>query len=198
MINPVRQRLSTVSGRGLRLRYPSHVRAELKPHPDSPSSPVRAVHASATRVGNDLLLTFEAEGEIGRVALPPPGEGRADALWRHTCFEAFVAGAEGGGYLELNFAPSSQWAAYRFSGYREGMAEADIGDPDVRVAIAPERLNLAARVPAPTGEARIALTAVVEDADGGKSYWALAHPPGAPDFHHRDGSTLVLPPEEAR
>jgi hypothetical protein len=28
------------------------------------------------------------------------------------------------------------------------------------------------------------LTAVLEEADGVKSYWALAHGPGKADFHH--------------
>jgi hypothetical protein len=31
-----------------------------------------------------------------------------------------------GGYYELNFAPSTQWAAYRFDGYRSGMAAAEL------------------------------------------------------------------------
>ncbi len=33
---------------------------------------------------------------------------------------------------------------------------------------------------------RLGLSAVIEQTDGTKSYWALAHPPGKPDFHHRD------------
>ena len=31
---------------------------------------------------------------------------------------------------------------------------------------------------------RMGLSMVIEELDGTKSYWALAHPPGAPDFHH--------------
>jgi hypothetical protein len=40
------------------------------------------------------------------------------------------------------------------------------------------------------------LSAVVETKDGGISYWALAHPPGKPDFHHPDSFALTLPPPE--
>jgi hypothetical protein len=40
---------------------------------------------------------------------------------------------------------------------------------------------------------RLALSAVIEETDGRKSYWALAHPPGTPDFHHPDCFTLELP-----
>jgi hypothetical protein len=30
---------------------------------------------------------------------------------------------------------------------------------------------------------RVGVSAILEDRDGTKSYWALAHPPGKPDFH---------------
>ncbi len=50
-------------------------------------------------------------------------------------------------------------------------------------------------IPSPKGEGRrrIGLSAIIEDRDGAKSYWALAHPPGAPDFHHPDCFTAQLP-----
>jgi len=43
----------------------------------------------------------------------------------------------------------------------------------------------------------LGLSAVLEDRDGGFSYWALVHPPGKPDFHHRDCFALTLPAPEA-
>jgi hypothetical protein len=33
---------------------------------------------------------------------------------------------------------------------------------------------------------RLGLSALIEDTSGSKSCWALAHPPGKPDFHHPD------------
>jgi hypothetical protein len=42
----------------------------------------------------------------------------------------------------------------------------------------------------------LALSAVIEEKDGTKSYWALKHPPGKPDFHHRDCFALTLPAAE--
>ena len=39
----------------------------------------------------------------------------------------------------------------------------------------------------------LGLSAVIEEADGNVSYWALAHPPGKPDFHHSDCLALELP-----
>ena len=41
-------------------------------------------------------------------------------------------------------------------------------------------------------ELRLAVCAVMENEQGRVSYWALAHPPGKPDFHHRDGFALRL------
>jgi hypothetical protein len=38
----------------------------------------------------------------------------------------------------------------------------------------------------------VGLSAVIEEVDGSKSYWALRHPPGQPDFHHRDCFALRL------
>jgi hypothetical protein len=40
------------------------------------------------------------------------------------------------------------------------------------------------------GAWRIGLAAVIEEASGHKSYWALAHPPGKADFHHPDSFAL--------
>ncbi|HEX2623985.1 MAG TPA: DOMON-like domain-containing protein [Sphingomicrobium sp.] len=40
---------------------------------------------------------------------------------------------------------------------------------------------------------RLGLSAVVEERNGNKSYWALAHPSGPADFHHRDCFAFQLP-----
>ena len=40
---------------------------------------------------------------------------------------------------------------------------------------------------------QLALSAVIEEIDGTKSYWALAHAPGPPDFHNRDCFIATLP-----
>jgi hypothetical protein len=102
--------------------------------------------------------------------------------------------AEGGGYLEFNFAPSGQWAAYRFDGYRRGIRDLEYVVPRLTVDQGNERLVLHAEVDLPAIAAiAVGLSAVIETADGTKSYWALAHPPGKPDFHHPDCFALKLP-----
>jgi len=40
---------------------------------------------------------------------------------------------------------------------------------------------------------QVGLSAVIEEKNGRISYWALAHPPGKPDFHHPDCFRLELP-----
>ena len=68
--------------------------------------------------------------------------------------------------------------------------------PVIRVRRSAQRLTLEAEVSLqPTSLVRsvqLGLSAVVEAADGGLSYWALKHPPGKPDFHHVDAFALQL------
>lgn len=42
-------------------------------------------------------------------------------------------------------------------------------------------------------ECRLGMSAVIEEQEGTKSYWALAHPPGKPDFHHPACFAITLP-----
>jgi hypothetical protein len=103
-------------------------------------------------------------------------------------------------YHELNFSPSREWAAYVFSGYRNGAPlGGDSLDPRITVRTLADRLELEATVPLQrlspqlvAGKLSVGLSAVVEDAEGGLSYWALRHPPGKPDFHHPEAFALEL------
>ena len=165
----------------------------LRRHPDS-------LCAAATRVNVDaawlttgrLALSYTVIGTIGDLLIPAAiASSRADELWRHTCFEAFIRGAWDDSYYEFNFAPSSEWAAYRFDGYRSGMSVADeFSAPKIEVESTPKQYTLRALLDLsgwPTSsDWRLGLSAVIEDMNGSKSYWALAHPPGKPDFHHSD------------
>ncbi|HRD65421.1 MAG TPA: DOMON-like domain-containing protein [Candidatus Competibacter sp.] len=170
-------------------------------HPSTPSAAVRRVAVRVRRTrANALALVYVIEGKIERVRLPPPCPSRrADELWRHTCCEAFLAGRGQTGYYEYNFAPSTEWAVYRFTAYREGMAAVDKAEP-LRIAprVRLDRIALSAIVdpgvsPHLAGaDWRLAASAIIEETDGHRSYWALRHPPGRPDFHHPDGFALVL------
>ncbi len=121
---------------------------------------------------------------IPDVAIP----GRKDGLWRTTCFEAFLTENASDGYSEWNFAPSGDWAAYEFSGYREGMSPAEVTEPYVRMEDNFTWWALGATIAIPADpQWHLGLSAVLEEKDGAKSYWALAHPNAdKPDFHHAD------------
>ena len=98
------------------------------------------------------------------------------------------------GYLEFNFAPSREWAMYSLDGYRSGLrANTDLSDPRVGISSYHPDFEFNATIyPDLSNGARLALSAVIEERDGTKSYWALRHPPGAPDFHHPDCFALTL------
>lgn len=174
-------------------------------HPDTTRSSVLRLEAGV-EVTADRALRFQyvLEADLRRVRIPPPaqGGGRADRLWTHTCFEAFVVSDGLSGYLELNFSPSGQWAAYRFQSYRQGMAAAELAAaPELRVQQSERQLELQATVPiGVAGSLRLGLSAVVEEDGGRLSYWTLRHPAGRPDFHHPESFSLTLelprtPPE---
>lgn len=134
-------------------------------------------------------MEFRLEGALDSVRLPKPAPSqRASGLWQHTCFEFFWQPDGGENYHEFNLAPSNQWAAYGFDSYREGMRDAHIG----AIALASVhnvsngqgvlelKASIAADLAAP---AKAGLSAVIELTDGTLQYWALAFPPGKPDFH---------------
>ena len=170
---------------------------QLVPHPDFAAGAVTRIEVDASRPGpTTLALTYVVTGDIAALALPPPAPpARTDELWRHTCLEVFIRPEGGEAYLEFNLAPSTRWAAYAFSGYREGMAPADVPAPDITAEATPAALRLRATLHGlPPGPCRLAVSAVIEAIDGRKSYWALAHPTGRPDFHHAAGFVLDSPP----
>lgn len=178
--------------------------AELFPHPAMPCPYIRrlTVRPRLAPEGS-LSLEYLIEGDIDALRIPeilPPR--RTDGLWQHTCCEAFLREGELPGYHEFNFAPSTEWAAYRFDGYREGMSGLELARlPDITVYRDAGRLELTARVALEprfqNRNLRLALAAVIETADGGLSYWALRHPADRPDFHHPDGFALRLDPPTA-
>ncbi len=171
-------------------------------HPATPCKNIRRFTVQVRRTHAGLLaLRYVIEGDLTGVLLPDPRPPRrADELWRHTCCEAFLAGRGQAGYYEFNFAPSTEWAVYRFAAYRAGMTVVEhIGQPTITLRAGAHRLELAtvvqiAELAAMLGGAdwRLAVSAVVEEQGGRRSYWALRHPPGPPDFHHPDSFALPL------
>jgi hypothetical protein len=168
----------------------------LKRHPDSLGDAAVHIEVAVERPRPDsLVLSYTVTGRMSDIRIPAvvPAR-RGEALWERTCFEAFVRASSGDGYYEFNFSPSTQWAAYRFSAYRSGMSvpaglhsfaidvQPNPGSLALRTSLALDRLPGLPHA----ASFSLGLSAVIEEVNGQKSYWALAHPPGKPDFHHRD------------
>jgi hypothetical protein len=174
----------------------------LVPHPEKGPKAVESVEVEVVRATNTILLMYRVE-PADMLLLPAHGRERRDNLWRQTCFELFVR-PESHSYVEYNFAPLSAWNAYSFVDWRMGRrayqpeAEPSIvdsrtdsrrdsfpGSYELDVVISTDILSLA--------PARVSLAAVIEEEGGVISYWALAHPPGEPNFHHADCFVARLP-----
>ncbi len=160
--------------------------------PYAPCPVVKRLAAGVTRTeAGTLAVRYELEADLARLRLSP-GKGE---LWQHTCFELFIAPHGKQGYHEFNFSVSGAWAAYAFSSYRKGTRLEDPGlDPRIAVRKNEQGLELEAaidleRLGAQNGLS-LGLSAVIEDASGGLSYWALRHAPGKPDFHNPDCFSL--------
>jgi len=164
----------------------------LHPHADFAASDgvALSVDWSVSRE-TTLTIAYHVTDPEGHIAWPAAAQSRTDGLWRHTCFEAFIASASSPAYAEFNLAPSGAWAAYAFDDYRSGMRDLDLATPPQIAQSASNRWHATLDLtrlahligPAPW---RLAVTAVIEARDGSKSFWSLAHPPGKPDFHHAD------------
>jgi hypothetical protein len=146
-----------------------------------------------------LRFSYRVTGDVSQLAIPHRWRPqRAERLWEHTCFEAFLAPAQGSRYFELNFSPSTQWAAYVFDDYRKGMQPLPLAKaPSIAATQAPNELRVTAAMevdalPDAPWPWRIGLTAVVEDRAGGRAYFALHHPRENPDFHDVAGFTALL------
>ena len=88
-------------------------------------------------------------------------------------------------YREWNFGPSGEWAAYDFTACREGRTDAEVAAPYLRVEDNFTWWAFGATISVDAAGAwELGVSAVLEEADGTKSYWALAHPNAEkPDFH---------------
>jgi hypothetical protein len=178
---------------------------ELVPH-SSCRPTLEKIEALIWRDEGEFDLDFRLFGSPLRVKLPQPKAkpARTDELWRTTCFEAFIRPRGGDAYFELNLSPSGDWASYRFDSYRVGMREAAIvghSDPDVwneaGIRMQDARFDIAGEPELdPSKGWEIGLSAVIEEIDGTKSYWALGHGAGPPDFHNPACFAYHLPPFE--
>jgi hypothetical protein len=153
-------------------------------------------HAASLAASATTNIWFGVGAPASRFLIAEPGEPeRTDELWRTTCFEAFVRPIGQEAYSEWNFAPSGRWAAYSFSAYRQDMVDADVDNPPyIRMEDNLTWWTFGATIVLEADiNWELGLSAVIEEKDGTKSYWALAHPSPEPDFHNPGCFAARLP-----
>lgn len=176
--------------------------AELTPHPTSKATAIRAITVELNRIGpKRLQLRYLLDGDLNRLFVPQADASlRTDELWKRTCSEVFLRAETGERYYEYNLAPSTRWAAYRFNGYRNEMADVEVATPVISTGIEDGRFVLSAdldleQLPHLPGDDAwlVSLSTVIEDVDGAIAWWALTHPSPEADFHNRASFVLTMP-----
>ncbi|WP_330661581.1 hypothetical protein [Erythrobacter sp.] len=165
--------------------------------------PIKAITARIEATATGCEARFRLEGNVGAIRMPeaaPPL--RTDGLWKTTCFEIFWQPIGDTPYREFNLSPSGRWAAYDFAAFREGMRDAPVDAISISTASSSEggsqNLELIANIAAELDDpAQVALSAVLEHAGGALQYWALAFPPGQPDFHSEACRQLIVERDQA-
>ena len=167
-------------------------------HPSCLASPIASLSASgALSATGRLALVYELQGDLRALRLAPAARRaqRRDELWRQTCLELFAHSRTGTAYLEFNFSPAGDWAAYEFQSYRAGRSDYPTPDPKVAVQVAGEdRLSIHAQVTLAAAfmPGQLGLAAVIEALDGSLSFWAVEHSGARPDFHERASCRVPL------
>lgn len=176
-----------------------HVR--LAAHPGNPARFHQQIEATLTRHPDGVLeIVYAIRGFNLDLRVPTPhAPAPADALWKTTCCELFLGTVGQSAYREFNFSPSGQWAVCDFADTRQpAPIPPECPAPTLAFARDENLMTLSARLSAaaqPKADTlRIAVSAVLEAEGGFHAYWALAHPPGKPDFHHHAGFVLSLGP----
>ncbi len=176
-----------------------HVR--LVGHPDNPARFHQRIEATLThRSDGSLAIVYAIHGFNLDLRIPTPhAPAPADALWQTTCCELFLSALGQSGYREFNFSPSGQWAAHDFSDTRQRAPGAYAGPAPLIGCERGEDLlkltaTLGARALPKADTLRLAVAVILEAEGGHHGYWALALPPGSPDFHHHAGFVLSLGP----
>jgi hypothetical protein len=186
--------------------------APLTVHPEHRSDAVTAGRFWAKRWGSLVVLNYNFLCRRTEIVLPAPmgardehglyAPVRGDELWKSTCFELFVRPVGGGtAYFEYNFTPAMKWAAYRFSDRRVGMMNVTPEEPPQlwdNKSSGDYTYCVSLRLDKAWAERtlRFAVSAVIEENDGRKSYWALRHGEGPPDFHDPESFVFDIGPQE--
>jgi hypothetical protein len=154
---------------------------------DSLSCTIEAINEPAA-----MNISFLIKGDLNQISWPEDVQ-TSEALWKHTCFEYFIAAVDDEYYYEFNQSPSGAWASYRFSRYRTDMtiAENIVADKFL-MSLDEETCDVQLEVAFPHGsEFQLGLSVILEDMNAQLHYFSLSHPQDKPDFHAREHYALV-------
>ena len=160
------------------------------------------VEVQVDRTGTHLSLEFKIIGDLTSLLLPSLNSkpNRLDDLWKHTCFEAFLAPNQHHDkdlykdprYWELNVSPSGDWNLYSFSDYRLGQSfETRVHKVTHEILESTSichrsKISIDLSDFLPETPLSLGLAAVMEHRDLSKDYWAVRHCSKQPDFHVRE------------
>ncbi|HBE16819.1 MAG TPA: hypothetical protein DEG17_17235 [Cyanobacteria bacterium UBA11149] len=172
----------------------------LQPFPTTQPLPNIQIIGNITRNENKLNLDYTLKGNLAEIDIAPPSDtaSRKDELWQDTCFEFFLGIKDTPEYWEFNLSPSGDWNVYRFTGYRQGMAEENALTTlpftverrlDSLVISLDVNLDL---IVLPQQAIEVAITTVIKSKNGEVSFWALTHRGAVADFHLRDSFAIEL------
>ena len=169
-----------MSSRFVNLPLLCHATRVVSANADS-AAPLSAIVVSGSlEASGRLVLEYQLLGNLQQVLLPATAIGaahgarRRDQLWRHTCLELFARTADLPGYLEFNFAPNGDWAAYEFDDYRNGQRNLETDHCTVNLQHQSERdllVRVTLMVPVMASTPRVTswqlgMAAVIEAHDG--------------------------------
>lgn len=162
-----------------------------------------SVGVAVSKAEDELRVQYVISGDVSDLQWPAKKAvpQRRDGLWQATCLEFFLASAKHGPYIELNFCPSGDWAAYLFTDYRQGRSDPAVCAPCIHIDTKSDAktetkidTSLVMDVLLPwsplcdllqnTDELLFAVTACLQCGDT-QSFWSHAHAADKPDFHNK-------------
>ena len=170
--------------------------------PFSPLGPPLTIKITGhiIRRPRQLAIRYDLQGDLAELMIPAPAAmpARRHGLWEETCFEFFLGVKDAPQYWEFNLSPAGHWNVYRFTGYRQGMAEETaLTSLPLSVRRRSDSLEVSLeldveRIVAADQPLTVGIAAVIKLAGGGLTYWALTHPGPQADFHRRDSFLVEL------
>ena len=175
-------------------------RFSLKPFPSSGTLPYLEISGNIGRLSKTLTISYTLHGLLSEVMIPAPADvpARKNALWEETCFEFFLGAKNSDQYREFNLSPAGHWNVYCFKSYRQGMQE-ELAFESLPVSVwrKPDALQLSLnldldKINLIDKTLEVAISTVINHANGKVTYWALTHPGPQADFHLKDSFIIEL------